>query len=630
MELLERSVRWLVENRLLGLFVAFQIGLLVFALWKLSTEENAWHTRTSAWASFLTVFGIFGTFLGISFGLQGFNVEDIEGSIGPLLEGLKLAFFTSLVGIGSALGLRLVALYKTRSQDNLAIKAFADALTETLKTVETSGEINLSSQLKELTTTVGSEGRKTRESLGGIKTNLIGIQTAFTDGQNATFTQLHDLTEVVTKNHTELTTMQSEEGSQTRRALKEMEASLAAGQNANLTQLRSLTTTFIEKHAQLTQLQIDEGDKTRQALEEMKTAIVAGQSEGFSQLRSLTTTFAEKHDLLVGEFRAFSQNLADSIAKLATEELIGALETVIKDFNTNITEQFGDNFKQLNEAVGRTLAWQEQYRQQMSKLISQMSELISGLGDAAEIFERARDSLEDIAKSSRLISERSESIVACAEKLDPVLHTLNDQLEAFSELRERAQEAFPIIEDRLTELTIGFSDAVTKTITASHASMAEQRAALTAQSEQIQTTLDGATQEFTELTNNFSVSVQTALDRAQTSTAEQKAALQQLQNIIKATLEGFSKVVDDTVTQSQLSMRQQREELATLTRQLQENFRLLESTLEAELTSCLKVLAGQLAGISDKFVKDYTPLTEELHRIVNVARNVPPVNNRRL
>lgn len=576
MELFDLSVRWIVENWLLVLFVVIQIGLLVFAWRKLSSEENAWHTRTNAWASFLTVFGIFGTFLGIFLGLMGFNVEDIEGSIGPLLEGLKLAFVTSLVGIASALGLRGVALHKTRSQDNLAIEAFADALTETLKTVETSGEINLSSQLKELTTTVGTEGRKTRESLGGIKTDLLGIQTAFTDGQNATVTQLQDLTEVVTKNHTKLTTMQSEEGSQTRRTLKEMEASLADGQNANLT-----------------------------------------------QLRGLTTTFAEKHDLLVGEFRAFSQKLADSIAKLATEELIGALKTVIEDFNAKITEQFGDNFKELNEAVRQTVTWQEQYRQQMSELISE-------LGDVAETFERARDSLEDIAKSSRLISERSGSIVACAEKLDPILHTLNGQLEAFSELRKRAQEAFPVIENRLTELTIGFSDAVTKTITASHASMAEQRAALTAQSEQIQTTLDSATQEFTELTNNFSVSVQTALDRAQTSTAEQKAALQQLQNIINATLEGFSKVVGDTVTQSQLSMKQQREELANLTRQLQENFRLLESTLEAELTNCLKVLAGQLAGLSDKFVKDYTPLTEELHRIVSLARNVPPVNNRRL
>lgn len=478
MELFDLSVRWIVENWLLVLFVVIQIGLLVFAWRKLSSEENAWHTRTNAWASFLTVFGIFGTFLGIFLGLQGFNVEDIEGSIGPLLEGLKLAFFTSLVGIGSALGLRLVALYKTRSQDNLAIKAFADALTETLKTVETSGEINLSSQLKELTTTVGTEGRKTRESLGGIKTDLIGIQTAFTDGQNATVTQLQDLTEVVTKNHTKLTTMQSEEGSQTRRTLKEMETSLADGQNANLT-----------------------------------------------QLRSLTTTFTEKHDLLVGEFRAFSQNLADSIAKLATEELIGALKTVIEDFNAKITEQFGDNFKQLNEAVRQTVTWQEQYRQQMSKLITQMSELIGGLGDAAETFEKARDSLEDIAKSSRLISERSGGIVACAEKLDPILHTLNNQLEAFSELRERAQEAFPLIQNRLDKLTNAFSASVEAAINASNVSMASQRVALENQTKALDEALKDSTQHVKQQVEMLDKTLQQQLEKALVSLASQLASL---------------------------------------------------------------------------------------------------------
>lgn len=591
--MLDRLVPGLVKNWHLVLFVVFQIVLLVVAWRKLSTEDNAWHTRTNAWASILTVFGIFGTFIGICLGLWRFEVTNIEGSIGPLLEGLKLAFLTSLVGILSSLILKSIALFQeSKDQSSEEIEKFVTALTETLKTVETSGESNLASQLKALTTTVEREGQETRESLVGIKTDLTGIQTAFTEGQNAT-----------------------------------------------LTQLQSLTATFAESYAKLTELQSKEGNQTRQALKEMETTFAAGQSESLAQLQALTTTFAEKHELLVDEFRAFSQNLADSIAKLATEELIGALKTVIEDFNTKISEQFGDNFKQLNEAVGRTVEWQEQYRQQMSELISQMSELIGGLGDAADTFEQARSSLKDIAESSRLIAERSDSIVACAEKLKPILHTLNNQLDAFSELGKKAQEAFPLIEDRLTELTTGFSAAVTKAITDSHASMAEQRDALTAHSEQIQTTLGSATQELTELTNSFSELVQTTLDLARTSTDEQKEALQQLQNVINAALEKtnrefsevtarFSKVVEDTVTQSQLSMRQQREELANLTRQLQENFRLLESTLEAELASCLKVLAGQLAGLSEKFVKDYTPLTEELHRIVSIARNVPPVDNR--
>ena len=410
--MLDRLVPWLVKNWHLVLFIVFQIVLLVVAWRKLSTEDNAWHTRTNAWASILTVFGIFGTFIGICLGLWRFEVTNIEGSIGPLLEGLKLAFLTSLVGILSSLILKSIALFQeSKDQSSEEIKKFVTALTETLKTVETSGESNLASQLKALTTTVEREGQETRESLGGIKTDLTGIQTAFTEGQNAT-----------------------------------------------LTQLQSLTATFAESYAKLTELQSEEGNQTRQALKEMETTFAAGQSESLAQLQTLATTFAEKHELLVDEFRAFSQNLADSIAKLATEELIGALKTVIEDFNTKISEQFGDNFKQLNEAVGRTVEWQEQYRQQMSELIAQMSELIGGLGDAAETFEQARDALKDIAESSEtvfeqvrgslqniassleLIANRSDSIVTCAKSLETILQALNNQLEAFNGIQRSLEQ----------------------------------------------------------------------------------------------------------------------------------------------------------------------------------------------
>lgn len=43
--------------------------------------------------------GVFGTFLGITIGLLGFNVENIEESIPPLLEGLKISFITSILGV---------------------------------------------------------------------------------------------------------------------------------------------------------------------------------------------------------------------------------------------------------------------------------------------------------------------------------------------------------------------------------------------------------------------------------------------------------------------------------------------------------------------------------------------------
>jgi hypothetical protein len=54
--------------------------------------------------SLFTTLGIFGTFVGIAYGLWKFDVKNIDGSIPQLLDGLKTAFFTSIFGIFFSVG----------------------------------------------------------------------------------------------------------------------------------------------------------------------------------------------------------------------------------------------------------------------------------------------------------------------------------------------------------------------------------------------------------------------------------------------------------------------------------------------------------------------------------------------
>lgn len=49
--------------------------------------------------SVFSTLGVFGTFLGIAAGLEKFDVDDIEASIPSLLNGMKTAFWTSIIGI---------------------------------------------------------------------------------------------------------------------------------------------------------------------------------------------------------------------------------------------------------------------------------------------------------------------------------------------------------------------------------------------------------------------------------------------------------------------------------------------------------------------------------------------------
>ncbi len=63
--------------------------------------------KSSTITNYASTMGVLGTFVGIFMGLSDFDVADIQSSIPPLLEGLKTAFITSIVGMTVALIIKL-------------------------------------------------------------------------------------------------------------------------------------------------------------------------------------------------------------------------------------------------------------------------------------------------------------------------------------------------------------------------------------------------------------------------------------------------------------------------------------------------------------------------------------------
>ena len=55
----------------------------------------------------LTMIGIFGCFLGIAIGLMHFDTANVQGSVPSLLAGIKTSFWSSVIGIGGALAIKM-------------------------------------------------------------------------------------------------------------------------------------------------------------------------------------------------------------------------------------------------------------------------------------------------------------------------------------------------------------------------------------------------------------------------------------------------------------------------------------------------------------------------------------------
>ena len=216
------------ENEVSLTFATFIFALFSIALFRHFTSRSDRPSLiASASPALLTTIGVLGTFVGIFIGLVNFDVGNIDKSVPLFLEGMKVAFVTSILGMGSAVFLRVTYAAVPRQ-----------ALAES----------------------VGPE-------------EIYSVLTDIRDGQNTT-------------------------------------------------------------------------------------------REGFENLTS--------------EFRQFAETMAEDNSKA----LIEALEQVIRDLNTHIyllNEQFGENFKQLNEAVGALLSWQDQYKDHVEKLTDQFQRSLDGI-----------------------------------------------------------------------------------------------------------------------------------------------------------------------------------------------------------------------------------------------------------
>ena len=217
----------------LGYFT-FQIVVLFLVLGIL-WRTKGWSAHTNTAASILTIVGVLGTFIGIYIGLQNFSTDNLQNSIKDLLDGLKIAFGTSIVGIASALLLKgiISPIFQTvqnkKKRDPLeeAIEKFVLAL----KDVETSGESHLSAKLDGLTKTIKNQDRDTGTVLGGIE----DIRNALTGEKERTISmQLQDLSKVISESR-----------------LNIIETSLSDKDGNLLTELRSLKNEIITKHDDL-------------------------------------------------------------------------------------------------------------------------------------------------------------------------------------------------------------------------------------------------------------------------------------------------------------------------------------------------------------------------------------------
>lgn len=424
--------------------------------------------------SSLTTMGILGTFIGILLGLAQFDVNQIEKSVPALLDGMKLAFTTSITGIGTSL------IYKGISAFSARVGEAGDQVTPS----------DILSELKNISKETGEAAAEHKESMEALR------------------------------------------------------KAISSDNDSSLV----------------------------------------------TQVQKLRTTVSDGQDELIKEFKDFAANMAENNQKA----LIDALESVIKDFNEKLTEQFGENFKQLNQAVEKLVIWQEEYRKQLEIYQERLEAAVGAL-------ESTEEALQSIRVSAEKIPEAVDKLDPAAKMLITQLEMLEESLKSIQTLREQTDNAFPTIEQNLERITSKFSENVSGLIDKSSEAYEQSQKSFSTLSSGYDTILETAK----SAQDKYSETLQSAVE---------KMSEQADQQFIK-----HGQLIETSAAASDKAIQEAWKET---TQKISSQFENFDKEMQQELSRAMEQLGKSLASISEKFVNDYTPLTQKLQQLVETAKRV--------
>ena len=371
--------------------------------------------------------GIIGTFWGTFIALSEFprvvdSIPDVKAmvdSIPHVLDGMKTAFITSLIGLFAAFISKIAFIITPRkAPPPLPVEQDMKALLKEIKDgIIGDADKSLSSQLSILQSEYRDSAKELKQAIAGDtessiagqltklrKDNIQGFKTL--DGQ---IDGLAEAIKVSLVGNMKALMKQIEDGvvnqlTEQLKITKELEQSIAGDAESSIA-------------GQLTKLRKDniQGFKT-----------LDGRLDGLAEAIKVS---------LVDNMKALMKQIEDVIANQLTKQLQRTndllhkqLREMLDRIEDALINQFGETFKQFNEATQAIKKWQEEHKEHVEQLTAAFRETAQGIGK---------------------IRADCERIPATMQELTRLMGELDERLKAFAEMKTQAERSFPIIKENL-------------------------------------------------------------------------------------------------------------------------------------------------------------------------------------
>lgn len=623
---------------------------LVSALICVFTAENKPFLRTFTKNATITLpaLGILGTFVGVLVAVYKFDPDTIWESLQIIIQGLKIAFSTSIYGLASSIIIRFVSsfnsdepidigpddilqtLERVRKEANEHNKAIINAITG-----EADGSLNTQLQhmrkdLNDFATTVAEANSSAlidalKEAIADFNKNLI-------EGLGDNFARLNDAV-----------------------------GKLLEWQDNNKRDMEEIRETLDK-----TVKSISETSDSLQKIEEASRKIPENVA-GLSELLTAMKVQIENLEAYLQSFADISEKASDAMPRI--EQILTSytegLEESIQSIMTQITQQVGTQnigFEALQSAYSDT-----------GEKISELSEQITNA--SIEISEgismKTQEVLHQISTASNASIESAASLMESQTIASE--NIMKTTVSAINELTEKtAKTLIETIEQTSGQLASDTSASLSSLREASETAVKESQKIIAEQkeaTESIMQTTVGAVNELAEktakalietveqtsgqLANETSASLsslreasETAVKEAQKIITEHKDATEDMSETLKQQVsvisqgmsevmisanqrfvDNFDKNLKEAGNRQEKSLTEFDEHMKIgisnstkkLEEQMDKHLAALTKSMNELLQQELQKFADRLGGIANRLAEDYGPLTDQFRRVIELA-----------
>lgn len=522
--------------------------------------------------------GVLLTFIGIAYSLMHFNTnpDTMAQELDKFLAGMKTAFYTSVIGMLFGLIIKMFQSGKEEKSDKEAVENLGELkyLHKALENIEANNIKHNGEIIKAIGELKQSVETGSTEKLSDALSEMTGKMGAFIASVEASREGMKLLNENTQKQAEEFSRIIS--GS-----IETLSSKIeVAGEN----QTRQLAVMNDNINAM-----IKNSAKTAEFAEATLKDTRAFQQESLANDDKLAAILTQNTATIDGMRESFDKFLKD-MAENYSNELINALNMSMEKLNTQLQSQFGDNFRQLNEAVKEVVEWQREYKDIVEKTTGELLAI-------NETFKRFQENIvgevdahiEALTANLKEFTETTKQNVSVQENLNNATKELGEMIAVARENTENMRKTA----ENFGEFSRNTNENISRAI-------AEQSGAISGQ--------------MTALTDEFTGHIRKLNETAFNAVTD-----------INHYLRDFKTVSDDVTKSIREALEAFRADFEKMTaaelKGLQAVFKQMAENTDKQQDKAIKSLAGAMGAISEQIIGDYNALIARIAELDALIKN---------